>query len=98
LPPGQPAPAQAARATIENHAASPKSWALQLGSFASHANAEQLVRAVRAHSAPAYVSTSGAGKSLRYRVRVGPLADRAAAERMLAKLKSEGQAASVVAP
>ena len=74
------------------------SWSLQLGVFANRANAEQLVRTVKAHDSPAFLSVSGTGKQARWRVKVGPLANRAAADRMLAKLKSEGHAASVVAP
>jgi DedD protein len=73
-------------------------WAVQLGSFASRANAERLVRQRKPHDASLYVSSSGKGTSLRYRVRIGPLADRDAAERMVAKLKREGQSASLVPP
>ena len=71
---------------------------MQLGSFASRANAERLVRRLKPHDASLYVSSSGKGASLRYRVRIGPLADRDAAERMVAKLKKEGQPASLVSP
>jgi DedD protein len=73
-------------------------WAVQLGSFASRANAERLVRRLKPRDASLYVSSSGKGASLRYRVRIGPLADRDAAERMVAKLKKEGQSASLVSP
>jgi DedD protein len=75
-----------------------RNWAVQLGSFASSANAEQLQRRLRKESFSAYISSSGAGKALRYRVRVGPLTDRAAADRMIAKLRNEGHPASVVVP
>jgi DedD protein len=73
-------------------------WAVQLGSFASRANAERLVRQLKPHDASLYVSSSGKGASLRYRVRIGPLADRDAAERVVANLKKEGRSASVVPP
>src|SRR6266404_1468746 len=73
-------------------------WAVQLGSFATRANAERLVRRLKPRDASLYVSSSGKGASLRYRVRIGPLADRDAAERMVAKLKKEGQPASLVSP
>jgi DedD protein len=73
-------------------------WAVQLGSFASRANAERMVRQLKPRDASLYVSSSGKGASLRYRVRIGPLADRDAAERVVAKLKKEGQSASVVPP
>ena len=71
-------------------------WAIQLGSFASKANAEKLL-----HELPGsgfYVSSSGSGPSLRYRVRMGPLADRSAAARAVTKLKAEGHAATIVTP
>jgi DedD protein len=73
-------------------------WAVQLGSFASRANAEKLVRQRKPLDASLYVSSSGKGASLRYRVRIGPLADRDAAERVVAKLKKEGKSASLVPP
>jgi len=71
-------------------------WSIQLGSFASKANAEKLL-----HELPGsgfYVSSSGSGPSLRYRVRMGPLADRSAAARAVTKLKAEGHAATIVTP
>jgi DedD protein len=73
-------------------------WAVQLGSFASRANAERLVRQMKPHDASLYVSSGGKGASMRYRVRIGPLADRDAAERVVAKLKKEGRSASLVPP
>jgi len=86
-------PAAAAPPESTHHA-----WAVQLGSFASKANADTLVRRLRAEISPAYVSPTGTGPSLRYRVRVGPLADRAPAERAMVKLKKEGHPATLVAP
>jgi DedD protein len=71
-------------------------WAVQLGSFASKANAEKLL-----HQLPGsgfYLASSGSGASLRYRVRMGPLADRGAAERAVTKLKAEGHPATIVTP
>jgi DedD protein len=97
-------PKSAARASKAGNAsaaapgASNHHWAVQLGSFASRANAERLVRQRKPHDASLYVSSSGKGASLRYRVRIGPLADRDAAERMVAKLKKEGRSASLVPP
>jgi len=75
-----------------------RGWTVQLGSFASHDNADKLQRQLRAQGFAAFVSPSGAGPSLRYRVRIGPMADRGAASQTVAKLKSAGHAASVVAP
>jgi DedD protein len=75
-----------------------RAWAVQLGSFASHANADKLVRQLKAQGFPVYVVSGGSGTSLRYRVRIGPMADRGTAAQAAAKLKSMGQAASVVPP
>jgi cell division septation protein DedD len=72
---------------------------VQLGSFASKANAEKLVHQLEARAgSPLYVSASGGGPALRYRVRMGPLADRSAAERAAVKLRASGHAATIVAP
>jgi DedD protein len=100
--------------TLETPASPPKSapggpaaadqgrrgWAVQLGSFASRANADRLIHQLQARGGgwSLYVSASGSGPSLRYRVRVGPLADRGAAERAAGKLKAAGHPATVVTP
>ena len=98
-------PRSTARASAKGNAnetapagASNHRWAVQLGSFASRANAEKLVHQLKPREVSVYVSSSGRGAALRYRVRIGPLADRDAAERLMAKLKKEGQASSLVPP
>lgn len=73
-------------------------WSVQLGSFISRGNAESLVQKVKAEGFPAFLSPSGSGKNERYRVRVGQLSDRNAAERMASKLKSARHDGAVVAP
>ena len=76
-----------------------RGWAVQLGSFASRANAERLIHQLQAHGGSSlYVSASGSGSSLRYRVRMGPMPDRGAAERAAARLRAGGHASTVVAP
>jgi DedD protein len=90
-------------APVETTAPSPTSlgrpsWSVQLGSFASRENADNLTRQVKGQGFAVYVLPGGAGSALRYRVRVGPLADRQSAERTAAKLKSMGHAGSLVAP
>ena len=105
---GEPA---AAPAALENAPAHPTSlatagkpakpghtWAVQLGSFASRENADKLARQLKAQGFAVYISPSGAGAHLRYRVRVGPMADRGAATQTVAKLKSVGRVASLVPP
>jgi DedD protein len=74
------------------------SWSVQLGSFSSKANADKLLHQLKARGLPAYVISSGSGSAARFKVRIGPLADRAAAEREVDKLKTAGHAATVVAP
>jgi DedD protein len=73
-------------------------WAVQLGSFASRTNADKLARQLKARGSSVYVISNGAGPSLRYRVRIGPLPDRDAAERAVIKLKAAGHPATVVSP
>jgi DedD protein len=96
-----PAPTSASTARAAK-AAKPamagRAWAVQLGSFASRANADKLVRQLKAQGFSVYIVPGGSGPALRYRVRIGPMADRGAAAQALAKLKSTGQAASLVAP
>lgn len=73
-------------------------WAVQFGSFKDQANADKLVRELKGAGYAVYVSSSGFGTAARYRVRMGPLADRDAAERAIAKLKTHGFVASIVPP
>ena len=98
-----PATAPAAPAPVETSAPSPisaahASWAVQVGSFASRANADNLLRQLKAQGLAVYLSSGGSGQGLRYRVRIGPLADRDTAERTAAKLKSLGHVSTIVAP
>jgi DedD protein len=82
-------------------AAPPKSaagFAAQLGSFANRSNAESLVHQLKGQGYAVYMLSDASGKTARYRVRVGPLNDREAAERTIAKLKAAGHAATLVAP
>lgn len=70
-------------------------WVVQLGSFASRANAEHLAQEVRARGFPVSVSQGASGRRL-YRVRVGPVHDRAAASELAGKLRIAGHSGSVV--
>jgi DedD protein len=94
-------PVPSAPKNVESAAPIPTSsgnWSVQLGSFISRGNAESLVQKVKAEGFPAFLSPSGSGKNERYRVRVGQLSDRNAAERMASKLKSARHDGTVVAP
>jgi DedD protein len=79
-------------------AASTGVWAVQLGSFASRANADKLVRQLKSQGFAVYLVPGGSGFALRYRVRVGPMADRGAAAHVAAKLKALGHPSSFVPP
>ena len=100
--PAPQAPTQQAPAPVESSAPPPISsraaWAVQLGSFANRPNADKLARQLKGQGFSVYVVTGGSAASVRYRVRIGPLADRGSAERTVTKLKSIGHASSLVAP
>ena len=104
-----PPPRRASSASLETAAPAPispsvkpakagKAWAVQLGSFASRPNADKLARQLKAQGFSVYVVSGGSGPTLRYRVRIGPMADRGTATQAIAKLKSAGQIASLVPP
>ena len=73
-------------------------WWVQLGSFANQTNAQKLVHELQEKGFSVSVLSSGVGRRMRHRVRVGPLADREAAMQTAAKLKAQGHLASVVPP
>lgn len=93
-----PTPTTPAAAVAAKPAAAGHGWAVQLGSFASRANADKLARQVRGQGFSVFVLPGGSGAAQRYRVRIGPLADRAAAAQTEAKLKASGHVGTVVAP
>ena len=70
-------------------------WTVQLGSFASRANAERLVRELKAKGFAAFSTESGSGGRKLYRVRVGPAGNHAAGEALAAKLRSAGHPGSL---
>ncbi len=84
LEPPPPAPTSVSPARVGH------GWAVQLGSFASRANADKLTRQLKSQGFAAYELSGGSGTSARYRVRVGPMADRNAAAQTAAKLKTLG--------
>ncbi|MCC6171818.1 MAG: SPOR domain-containing protein, partial [Gammaproteobacteria bacterium] len=71
-------------------------FAVQVGSFASRASADRLAAELRGRRFETFVSpVRSSGRQL-YRVRVGPVEDRAAAQALAVRLKSAGQSGSVV--
>jgi DedD protein len=69
-----------------------------LGSFESRDNAENLQRKLKTQGFQVYTSVGGSGSAPRYRVRIGPLADRESAEKTAARLKALGHVSSIVPP
>ncbi|HEU5399694.1 MAG TPA: SPOR domain-containing protein [Gammaproteobacteria bacterium] len=59
-------------------------WAVQAGSYGSEANAGKVVSALAQQGFHAYISRFIKGGHIFYRVRVGPYADRAAADKAVA--------------
>ena len=102
--PAQPAPEEAnsqkppAAASTASSAsgAAESAWAVQLGSFASEANAQRLTNELKAHGYKAFVSRIDSGSRTRYRVRVGPEQERARAENLAARLRHDGHSAVIV--
>jgi len=71
-------------------------WAVQVGAFGSTATARKLQQDLSGAGYRAYVSpVNRAGQTL-YRVRVGPVGDRAGAEQLVPRLKARGLPATVV--
>jgi DedD protein len=95
--PSLPAPQQRSAATETAERPSPTGgWTVQLGVFSIQANAERLAQELKSQGFHALVSeNSGGGRPL-WRVRTGPMAERAAAEQLNAKLRAAGHAGSVV--
>lgn len=71
-------------------------WTVQLGVFSIQANAERLAQELKSQGFHTQVSEiSGSGRPL-WRVRAGPVSERAAAEQLSARLRAAGHAGSVV--
>ncbi len=64
-------------------------FSVQVGAFAEGRAAEQLAATLRGKGYPVYVSAGAGTGSARWRVRVGPLASREAADRSASRLKAE---------
>lgn len=71
-------------------------WAVQLGSFSSQAKAQGMVGELRAGGYEAFVMPVKSGANTLYRVRIGPVASRDAAQGVQNKVKSKVPAATVV--
>ena len=67
-------------------------WAVQVGSYAREATAERLAKQLRDQGQSAFVMPVKSGGATLYRVRIGPMNDRASAEAALRDVKSAGAA------
>ena len=84
----------AAAAPPEASAMGAGTYVVQLGSFASRANANRLAQQVRAQGFAVSVSQGQSGHL--YRVRVGPVHDRAAASELAQQLRTRGHSGAIV--
>lgn len=91
-----PTPPPVAAAAESSAAPSGKGWAVQLGFFSSQDNAAGLVKRMQAKGFDAFVMPVKSDKGTRYKVRIGPVADRAAATELLGKVKPSVKEAAVV--
>jgi DedD protein len=91
-PTATPAPTRTAAPPLASDAGAPKSgqWAVQIGSYAKEATAERIAKQLRDQGQSAFVMPVKSGSATLYRVRIGPMKDRASAEAALRTVKSEG--------
>lgn len=71
-------------------------WAVQLGSFSKQATAERLVKELRAKGHSAFLMPVQSDAATLYRVRIGPMKDKASAEAVLQDVKATAPGAAVV--
>ncbi|HEY6482587.1 MAG TPA: SPOR domain-containing protein [Steroidobacteraceae bacterium] len=97
--------AHQANATASAHSSSPaaargmspgSAFAVQLGVFASRQNAEHLAQQMRSKGFKTLVSEHVAASRKLFRVRVGPAADRAAAQQLQERLRASGHGGTIV--
>jgi DedD protein len=89
-------PARAPLASANNVPTS-RGWAVQLGSFSNRASADKLAAEFRSGRDDVFVMPVKTGATTLYRVRIGPMAERAAAEDTLRRVKTKVPGAAVVA-
>lgn len=65
------------------------SYVVQLGTYSSKANADGLVKKLKAKEFPAFIEPIRSGDKMLYRVRVGPEVDREDASGLLQKLRQQ---------
>jgi cell division septation protein DedD len=90
-PPAAPTP----RAPVAHGTAG---WTVQLGTFSSRENAAHLVAGLKSHGFSASIAAATRGAHKLYRVRVGEERDRAAAQKLLARLRAAGEKGGEIVP
>ena len=90
--PAEPVAAKPAVASI------PGGWSVQVGAFGSADSARKLVSQLKGDGYSAYVAPLNRNGKTLHRVRVGPAATRADADKLAGRIKGRGLPASVVAP
>ena len=97
-PKPQPQPPEEEPATSPPVISSSGMWAVQVGSFSSRENADNLSARLRKEGYLAAVSTVDTASGRRYRVRIGPQETREGAEAMADRLKKAGEENAQVMP
>lgn len=97
-PPSVPPPARTPQRPLASGAEAPTSgrWAVQVGTFSKEANAQRLVQQLRDQGQSAFVMPVKSGSTTMYRVRIGPMKDRASAEATLRDVKASTPGAAIV--
>jgi DedD protein len=97
-PTATPPPARPTASPLASSGAAPTSgrWAVQIGSFSKEATAERVAKQLRDRGQSAFVMPVKSGGATLYRVRIGPLKDRASAEAALRDVKSSAPGAAIV--
>jgi DedD protein len=83
---------------VAHQSASAGRWSVQVASFSVRATSERIAAELKSKGYPAFVVSYGGASQTMYRVRVGPVADRAAADALLKKIKPLYPGANVAAP
>ncbi|HEY5809127.1 MAG TPA: SPOR domain-containing protein [Povalibacter sp.] len=91
-----PVPQAVPAPVVRENGAATAGWAVQLGSFGSQAKANNMAANLRGEGYDAFVMPVKTGTGTLYRVRIGPMGDREAAARTLAKIKPKVVDAKVV--
>jgi cell division septation protein DedD len=73
-------------------------WTVQLGTFSSRENAAHLVAGLKSHGFSASIAEATKNGHKLYRVRVGAERDRAAAQKLQARLKAAGEKGGEIVP